>query len=100
MKDTIKLVSNRSSHGMRRAAHRRSRGSEAAKETPVRLLQGLIENAETKIEAKYREIDSLIGEVLLLVDLLFIHHKVTVSPGGDSVNHLLTLQSLIGHQPQ
>lgn len=82
MKDTMKRASNPPAHGRKPAPLRRSSDSKPVRETPVCLAQDLVENAPTKIEAHYQEIDRLIGEVLLLVDLLFINHNVTVSPGG------------------
>lgn len=89
MKDTMKRASNPPAHGRKPAPLRRSSDSKPVRETPVCLAQDLVENAPTKIEAHYQEIDRLIGEVLLLVDLLFINHNVTVSP-GDSVHYLLS----------
>ena len=78
MKDTRKVISNRSSRGRGRAPLELS----SEKEIPVPVLRGIAESSETNIEVQCRHIEGLIGEVLLLVDLLFVNHKVTVSPGG------------------
>lgn len=61
---------------------RPSCGSEQGSPALGELSQAPAGNAKSKIEAQYQEIDRLIGEVLVLVDLLFINHKVTVCSDG------------------
>ena len=82
MKDTTELVLSRPSRRIEQTSIRRAPGGEAGKRTRSRPRNEIPGNSKTTIEAHYQEIDRLIGEVLLLVDLLFINHEVKMSPGG------------------
>jgi hypothetical protein len=43
---------------------------------------GFVEELALRMEGNYRRIDTLIGEIQFLVDLLFVNHKVPLP--GDS----------------